>query len=141
MEDLEVQQCEQCGVIKDKHSFFSYKNENYYDKTPPKRMKICKDCIKYKFDYDNPDTFLWVLKELNTPYIKYEWERLKERYPNSFILPRYLAKMRLRGFWNYTYADSEELNAWHEQQEKEYQYRRTLKMLQELEKSSSVGQK
>lgn len=100
-------QCERCHKWKYESSF--------YTKHPNGKMSICKDCLKESFDMglidnNNPRTFNWILKEINTPFIESEWNYLKERYPNSFILGRYLAKMALKGFKNFTYDDTEELN-------------------------------
>ena len=72
-------------------------NSFYLDKT--------KEEILSEIDYDNPKTFL--------PYLEYEWNyRLQfgREHNLSNIFGRYIALMRLRGYRNFSYQDSEYLN-------------------------------
>jgi hypothetical protein len=50
----------------------------------------------------NPRTYLWILEEIDVPYIEDEWNKLLERYGKDrtkitgmTILGRYLSKMKL----------------------------------------------
>lgn len=58
---------------------------------------------------DGKDAFIYFCEQLNIPFIKYEYNKLKEKDPNN-ILGRYLSKMRLTSFKPYTYEDSNKLN-------------------------------
>ena len=71
--------------------------------------KHTKEEIYSTINYTNPNSFLPYLKELNYPYIEEEWERTAKHRP-EYCFGRYLAKMRLRGYRHYVYADSEDLN-------------------------------
>lgn len=104
--DLEALQCKKCGAIRDKFSFYKYKNSN-------ERFLICKDCLMSQLDIYNKDTFLWILKELDIPFIEEEWNRIVERHNDKSVLGRYIAKMKLRGFQGYSWLDSEKINEWH----------------------------
>lgn len=105
-EGLEVLRCKQCGKEQGILSFYRYgRSEN--------RFPICKQCLIEQLDIHNPDTFLWILKELDVPFVEYEWDKFVARYNNSSILGRYLSLMRLRGWKAYTWEHSNELNELH----------------------------
>jgi len=51
----------------------------------------------------NPDTFLWILEDIDVPWIPTEWDKLMMTYARDktkvtgvTILGRYLSKMRLK---------------------------------------------
>jgi hypothetical protein len=61
-----------------------------------------------------PDTYLWILKECDVPYIPDEWNKLLATYGKNSsslsgvtILGRYLSKMKLKQFRDYRWADNE----------------------------------
>jgi len=68
-------------------------------------------------DNQNPDTFLWLLQDMDVPYIKEEWDSLfakamaKDPYKitGMSVYGKYLSKMKLKQWQGYTYADSEKL--------------------------------
>lgn len=101
--DQEVLQCEKCGMTSNINDFYRYRDSE-------ERYPVCKRCILSQLDIHNPDTFLWLLKELDIPYIGYEWDGLVQRYNNKSVLGRYLSKMKLKGFKAYKWEDSDELN-------------------------------
>lgn len=78
------------------------KKEKYYHK--------CKDCCLNDMDINNLNTVLPYFKDFNIPYIKTEWEKLKNKYYNINIFPRYLAMMKLCGYYAFQFSDSEKLN-------------------------------
>lgn len=62
----------------------------------------------------NPDTYLWLLEELDVPYIQDEWNKLLAKYAQNnatvtgmTILGRYLSKMRLTQHSKYRWKDTE----------------------------------
>lgn len=75
--------------------------------------KYTREEIYSLIDNLNPDTFLPFLKEMDYPYIEDEWNRTlkvaQERGMDK-VFGRYIAKMRLCSFRNFTYNDSERLN-------------------------------
>jgi hypothetical protein len=51
----------------------------------------------------NPDTYLWILQEVDVPYVPKEWDMLLAKYgvdraklTGMSILGRYLSKMKLK---------------------------------------------
>lgn len=106
--------CEKCNKTMDEGQFYTSKN---IEKYPPNgKLNLCKKCLTMHVDNWNPDTFLWILEELDVPYIKKEWDSILEKFgkdPKKItgvtILGRYLSKMKLRQWNNFTWADTERL--------------------------------
>ena len=64
----------------------------------------------------NPDTYLWILQEVDVPYIPEEWNKLMATFAKpgtkltgASILGRYLSKMKLKQFKDFRWADTERL--------------------------------
>lgn len=108
--------CKVCGRTMDTDQFYT---SNRLDKYPNDgKLLECKKCITRHVDNWDPKTYLWILEEINVPYIKDEWDRLLNRYgtdPKKLtgmtILGRYLSKMKLAQYRNYTWEDTERLKA------------------------------
>ena len=106
--------CEKCGKTMDDNQFYKSKR---IDKYPPDgTMNICKKCLTMHVDNWNPETYMWILEEIDVPYIKDEWDALLEKYgkdPKKItgmtIIGRYLSKMKLKQWNKYTWADTEAL--------------------------------
>lgn len=80
------------------------------------RLNQCKKCVTMHVDNWNPDTYLWILQELDVPYVPAEWDKLlarygqnKEKLTGSSIFGRYLSKMQLKQWRDYRWKDSEYL--------------------------------
>jgi hypothetical protein len=78
------------------------------------KLTQCKNCMTMHVDNWRPETYLWILEEIDVPYIPDEWNRLMLKYANdaakvtgTTILGRYLAKMKLVQWKKYRYKDSE----------------------------------
>lgn len=106
--------CEKCGKTMDDNQFYKSKR---IDRHPPDgTMNICKKCLTMHVDNWDPETYKWILEEIDVPYIKEEWDALLEKYgkdPNKItgmtIIGRYLSKMKLKQWSKYTWADTEAL--------------------------------
>lgn len=103
--------CEKCKRTLDENQFYASLNEKKY---PNKKLNICKKCITMHVDNWEPETYLWILKECDVPYIPEEWAKLMQKYASdpskvtgTTILGRYLGKMRLNQHKNYRWKDSE----------------------------------
>lgn len=89
--------------------FYTYKNG---DKT-----EMCKNCLTLHVNNFEPDSFLWLLEKMDVPYVPSEWNVLRDRDyakdPNKIggaaVFGKYLAKMKLKQWNQYTWADSEKL--------------------------------
>lgn len=62
----------------------------------------------------NPDTYLWILKEIDVPYIPDEWNKLLANYgkdPSKLtgmtIVGRYLSKMKLKQYRDFRWKDND----------------------------------
>ena len=94
--------------------FYTSKNIEKYP--PDGKMDVCKKCLTMHVDNWNPETYKWILQEIDVPYIKEEWNGLLERYGKDpkkvtglTIIGRYLSKMKLKQWNKYTWADTEAL--------------------------------
>lgn len=106
--------CKKCGKTMDDTQFYTSKNLEKYP--PDGKMDICKKCLTMHVDNWNPETYKWILQEIDVPYIKEEWNGLLEKYGKDpkkvtglTIIGRYLSKMKLRQWNKYTWADTETL--------------------------------
>lgn len=98
----------------DDTQFYTSKNIEKYP--PDGKMDICKKCLTMHIDNWDPETYKWILQEIDVPYIKEEWNGLLERYGKDpkkvtglTIIGRYLSKMKLKQWNKYTWADTEAL--------------------------------
>ena len=70
-------------------------------------------------DNFNPETFLWLLKEFDVPYIEEEWNVLRDKAfakdPKKMngmsVFGKYISKMKLKQWMKYTWADTDMLAA------------------------------
>lgn len=103
--------CTKCKKTLDEGQFYTYK-----DKTKPNQ---CKKCQTMHIDNFNPETFMWLLKDMDVPYIADDWNVLRDRAyakdPHKMtgmsVYGKYLSKMKLKQWMDYTFADSERLQA------------------------------
>ena len=58
--------------------FYTSKNIEKYP--PDGKMDICKKCLTMHVDNWDPETYKWILQEIDVPYIKEEWDVLLEKY-------------------------------------------------------------
>lgn len=106
--------CKKCGKTMDDTQFYTSKNLEKYP--PDGKMDICKKCLTMHVDNWDPETYKWILQEIDVPYIKEEWNCLLEKYGKDpkkvtglTIIGRYLSKMKLKQWNKYTWADTETL--------------------------------
>ena len=107
-----VHYCEKCNRTMDEKEFYRSNNlEKYPDGG---LMSQCKKCLTMHVDNWNPDTFLWILEDIDVPWIPTEWDKLMMTYARDktkvtgvTILGRYLSKMRLKQHKDYRWKDTE----------------------------------
>ena len=114
MANNKVYFCEKCGKTMSAENFYTSNNlEKYPDDG---KLSQCKKCITMHVDNYRPETYLWILKEIDVPYIPEEWNKILQSYitnnrkitPMS-IIGRYLSKMKLIQWENARWADTEKL--------------------------------
>lgn len=98
--------CQKCGKMRDEAKYFYLTRQG-------ERYDLCKDCLTMHINAFDEETFLWVLKALDFPYNKTEWDKIvtKEynKNPNfkgGIIIGKYLAKMRLGQYKDKGFDDS-----------------------------------
>lgn len=92
---------------------------NFYTYKDGSKAKMCKQCLTMHIDNFNPETFLWLLKEFNVPYIPEEWNVLRDKAfakdPKKMngmsVFGKYLSKMKLKQWMRYSWEDTETLAA------------------------------
>lgn len=113
--------CKKCGRAMDDTNFYTSKNLEKYPNGG--KLNDCKKCITMHINNWEPTTFLWILKEIDVPYVEEEWNVLLEKYSQEgmkkvtgmSILGRYLSKMKLKQWkdyhWEHTQQLREEIDA------------------------------
>lgn len=106
--------CKKCGKTMNDSEFYTSKNVEKYP--PDGKMDICKKCLTMHVDNWDPETYKWILQEIDVPYIKEEWDVLLEKYGKDpkkvtglTIIGRYLSKMKLKQWSQYSWIDTEPL--------------------------------
>lgn len=110
--------CTRCKKTMSEIKFYTYKDGS--------KVEICKDCLCAHINNFEPDTFTWILKKMDVPYIPWEWNTLRDRkYQEDpkkgtggpAVMGKYLAKMKLKQWYDketgkpYTWDDTERLVA------------------------------
>lgn len=100
---------------------------NYYRRRDGTYLDTCKECVTAHVDNWDESTFTWILKDLDLPYIPQEWNIIRDRVyeqnsprtNNTTVIGKYIAKMKLVQFKNFTWADTESLQEKYESTKKE----------------------
>ena len=104
--------CEKCHKTLKATEFYTSKNlEKYPDEG---KLHQCKQCLTMHVNNWDPETYKWILQEIDVPYIPEEWNKLmvtyakdKTKLTGTTILGRYLAKMKLKQWKDYTWKDTD----------------------------------
>lgn len=106
--------CKKCNRTMNGDQFYTSNNLEKYPNGG--KLDQCKKCLTMHVDNFNPDTYLWILQEIDVPYIPDEWNKLlasyakdKSKLTGMTILGRYLSKMKLKQHKEYRWKDSEYL--------------------------------
>lgn len=109
--------CKTCGRTLDEDQFYQSANPEKFPETNG-HFPECKKCLTRHIDNWNPRTYMWILQDADVPYVEDEWNKLLEKYGRDrlkvtgmTILGRYLSKMKLKQFCDYTWADTERIKA------------------------------
>lgn len=103
--------CSKCNRTMNASEFYQ---SNNLEKYPTKYLNQCKKCITMHVDNWNPETYLWILQEVDVPYVPEEWYKLLSSYGKDrskvtgmTIIGRYLSKMKLKQWNQYRWKDSD----------------------------------
>lgn len=111
--------CERCGKLLSAINFYTYRDGT--------KCEICKPCLTAHIDNQRPQTFIWILKKMDVPYIPTEWNvLLKKAYDKDpykingmSVIGKYLAKMKLRQWNQYRFEDTERIQKQLEEQQQQ----------------------
>ena len=105
--------CKNCNSTKDGDNFYL---SNNLEKYPEGKVDLCKKCMTLHVDNWDPSTYLWILQEVDVPYIPEEWNKLLATYGKDrskltglTILGRYLSKMKLKQYRDFRWNDTDHL--------------------------------
>ena len=101
---------------------------NFYTYKDGTKCELCKACLTLHINNFEPDTFLWLLEKFDVPYIPAEWNILRDRayakdpykMNGMSVFGKYISKMKLKQWKNFSYADSEMLQRQEEEKAKLY---------------------
>ena len=106
--------CEKCNRTMSAEQFYTSNNLEKYPNDG--KLNQCKKCITMHVDNWNPETYLWILQEIDVPYVPKEWDMLLAKYGTDrakltgmSILGRYLSKMKLKQYKDYRWEHTEHL--------------------------------
>ena len=110
--------CEKCGKSMEEGQFYTYKDG--------RKTELCKKCLTMHIDNFNPDTFTWILEKMDVPYIPEEWNVLRDKafakdpykMNGMSVFGKYLSKMKLKQWKEFSWADTERLMAAGEERRK-----------------------
>jgi hypothetical protein len=114
----------------DEINFYTYKNG--------KKTELCKKCLTMHINNFEPNTFLWALEKMDVPYVPEEWNILRDKayakdpykMNGMSVFGKYLSKMRLKQWKDYSWADTEKIA-----QEKEEKTQKDLEQQKKFEES------
>lgn len=104
--------CKRCNRTMDATNFYM---SNNFEKYPDNgKMDLCKKCMTAHVDNWDPETYLWILQEVDVPYVPDEWHKLMMKYAKDkskvtgmTIIGRYLSKMKLKQWKEYRWKDND----------------------------------
>ena len=117
----EQRYCSKCGrTMAAQANFYQYKDGT--------KCELCKACLTMHINNFEPDTFLPLLKQFDVPYIEEDWNVLRDRayqkdpykINGMSVFGRYLSKMKLKQWKDYSWADTEKLKQEREEKAKLY---------------------
>lgn len=112
--------CSKCRKTMASTNFYTYKDGS--------KCELCKACLTLHINNFDESTYLWLLEKFDVPYIPAEWNILRDRayakdpykMNGMSVFGKYLSKMKLKQWKNFTWADTERLQAEAEEKAKLY---------------------
>ena len=101
--------CANCHREMQDTNFYTYRNGE--------KTQLCKSCLTLHVDNFDESTYLWILEKMDVPYIPEEWNVIRDKayaknpqkMTGMSVLGKYLSKMKLKQWKQYTWADTERL--------------------------------
>ncbi len=115
--------CKKCQRTFDEKQFYVSLRA---DRHPTGYLPDCKKCTTMHVNNWDPDTFTWILEEIDLPYIEHVWKgimdkhcQVPEKVTGMTVLGRYISKMKLVQYKKYRWCDSDKLNEEYKQKQLE----------------------
>ena len=111
-------QCSECGKLLPQEDFWTHKADDRVWKDHSKReykYSKCKKCCYKNIDWDDKNTILDFCRQFDVPYLEEELQKYIDRYGHQQSLSRYLALMRLRGYYGFGFEDTALMEEWRQQ--------------------------
>jgi len=134
--------CSKCRRTMDEKNFYTYRDGS--------KCELCKACLTMHVNNFEPNTFMWLLEKFDVPYIESEWNTLRDRayakdpykMTGMTVFGKYLAKMKLKQWNNFRWADTEKLKAEAEEKAKLYGQPQEVaqQKMEEMEKAYENGE-
>lgn len=111
--------CKKCGRQLKETEFYTDRNKQ--------KLDLCKKCMTMHVDNFDPQTFLWILQQVDIPYVPNEWEIIRnkaietkgpENLNGMSVIGKYISKMKLKQWKDYHWEDTEKLMAQLEERQK-----------------------
>ena len=103
--------CEKCNKTMRGDQFYTSNNLEKYPNDG--KLNQCKKCITMHVDNFNPDTYLWILQEVDVPYIPKKWNEMLakqgaggKKITGMSVLGKYLSAMKLTQYRDYRWKDT-----------------------------------
>jgi hypothetical protein len=115
----EALSCKKCGRQLKETEFYTDRNK--------KKLDLCKKCMTMHVDNFDPQTFLWILQQVDIPYVPNEWEIIRNKAietkgPDNLngmsVVGKYISKMKLKQWKDYHWEDTDKLMAQLEERQK-----------------------
>ena len=108
--------CKLCNKTKNITDFYALTRPN--PKYPDNVLDVCKTCLLQRFNPDDPNTFIPILRELDVAWIpavyRQTYQRIVDnRGSKTTILGRYISRMKLGQYANFTFEGSKEAQAFY----------------------------
>ena len=112
--------CSKCNKTMAETNFYTYKDGS--------KCELCKACLTLHINNFDPSTFTWLLEKFDVPWIPSEWNVLRDRayqkdpykMNGMSVFGKYLSKMKLKQWKNYTWADTDKIAAENEQKREQF---------------------
>lgn len=103
--------CEKCKKTMNEKQFYTSNNREKYPNDG--KINLCKQCATMHIDNWDPSTYLWLLEELDIPYIPDTWADILTRAVSSgkkmtglTVVGKYISSMKLNMWKDYRWKDS-----------------------------------
>lgn len=104
-EKIVCQKCNRSRLIKD---FFMIRAKQV-------PYPVCKECLTLHVNAFEEDTYLWILEAIDTPYVPFWWNSIREKsydkdpakFKSATVLGKYISRTKLKASKDYGWADSQ----------------------------------